>query len=107
VSNLFSSYWFVSAIYSLAQRFAIAIFGLLSFLMLIRVLSVEYMSYWSIYLLIISLFESIKTNLIKNAFIKYYIQSKTDNERLEVSSSAFMVNLALSIVFVLFILLFS
>ena len=61
------------------------------------------MGIWALFLLITSIFEATKTNLLKNAHIKFATISSTLSEKIAIASSSFLINLILSLLFILFI----
>jgi len=103
----FSSYWIRSAFYSSLQRFSITLFGFINLVVLIRYLSHEQYGVWGLFLTITAIFEMTKTGLLKNAHIRFVTTSEDKEERSAVASSSFVINILISVVFVLLILLFS
>lgn len=67
-------------------------------------LSKEEMGVWGIFLMVTGIFEMTKTNLLKNAHIKYVSGSDDVHEKTEVASSSMLINAALSVVFIAVIL---
>ena len=104
MKKYFSSYWIRSAFYSILQRFSLLIFGLTNFMVLIRVLSKAEMGTWALFLTIITLFEATKSGLLKNAHIMFVSASTDEQEKSAIASSSFIINVLISIVFILFII---
>ena len=65
------------------------------------------MGTWALFLTIITLFEATKSGLLKNAHIMYVSSSKNEQEKSEIASSSFIINVLISIVFIIFIYFFS
>lgn len=63
------------------------------------------MGVWALFLVVTTLFETTKSNLLKNAHIKFVGNYK--NEKTGVASSSLLLNAALSGLFILFLFLFS
>ena len=103
----FSSYWIRSAFYSSLQRFSITLFGFINLVVLIRYLSHEHFGVWGLFLTITTIFEMTKTGLLKNAHIRFVTTSDDKEERSAVASSSFVINILITVVFVLLVLLFS
>ncbi len=75
-------------------------------MILVRLLSISEMGAWALFLTITTLFENTKTGLLKNAHIKFASGSTDVKEKYEIASSSLLVNLAISVLFILLILLF-
>jgi O-antigen/teichoic acid export membrane protein len=71
LKRYFSSYWIRSAFYTILQRFSLTFFGLINFIILVRVLTTAEMGTWALFLTVTSVFEVTKSGLLKNAHIKY------------------------------------
>ena len=63
------------------------------------------MGIWAFFLVVTSLLESVKTNLLKNAHIKFV--GNYSNEKTAIASSSFLINVFVSIIFILFLLFLS
>jgi lipopolysaccharide exporter len=87
------------------QRFSITLFGLLNFVVLIRHLSKPEMGVWAFFLVITTLFETAKSNLLKNAHIKFV--GGSNEEKTSIASSSLLLNLMISVVFILCLFFFS
>ncbi|MEJ7911904.1 MAG: flippase [Chitinophagaceae bacterium] len=104
-----SSYWIRSAFYTFLQRFSLTFFGLVNFMVLIRTLGDDKvkMGTWALFLTITTIFEASKSNLLKNAHIKYASASDDPEERSAVASSSLIINGLLTVLFILLIAGFS
>ena len=102
-----SSYWIRSAFYTFLQRFSLTIFGFLNLVLLTRSLSKPQMGVWAGFLIITTIFEQTKSNLLKNAHIKYVSGHGDDHEKVVIASSSFLINVTISIIFIIFIIFFS
>ncbi|HLZ88847.1 MAG TPA: flippase [Puia sp.] len=108
MKKYFSSYWIRSAFFSILQRFSVTLFGLINFIVLIRwSLSKEQMGTWSLFLAITTIFETTKSGLLKNAHIRYVSTTDETAEKTIIASSSLLINISISIVFILLIIFFS
>jgi lipopolysaccharide exporter len=107
LKKYFSSYWIRSAFYSILQRFSLTFFGFVNLVLLIRSLSKHQMGTWALFLTVTGIFELTKSNLLKNAHIKYVSGSNDPEERTVIASSSFLINLFITVFFILLILFFS
>ena len=102
-----SSYWIRSAFYTFLQRFSLTIFGFINLVILLRWLSKEQMGVWATFLIITTIFEQTKSNLLKNAHIKFVSGHDNDSEKMIIASSSFLINAAITVLFIIFILFLS
>lgn len=104
-----SSYWIRSAFYTLMQRFSLTFFGLLNFALLTRMFSDDKAQFgtWALFLVIISVFEATKSNLLKNAHIRFVTATEDKVEKSAIASSSFLINAALNLLFIVLIVLFA
>lgn len=65
-----SSFWARSMFYTLLQRGSLFVFGLLSFVILVRGFPTPMFGTWALYVTLFSLFEMTKQGLLRNATIK-------------------------------------
>lgn len=100
-----SSYWIHSALFTILQRFSITLFGFVNFVILIRGLSKPQMGLWAFFLVVTTLFETTKSYLLKNAHIKFV--GNSNEEKTAIASSSFLVNVSITVLFVLFLFVFS
>jgi O-antigen/teichoic acid export membrane protein len=107
VKKYFSSYWIRSAFYAFLQRFSLTFFGFINFVILIRSLSKPEMGAWALFLAITSVFETTKSNLLKNAHIRFVSASEEEDERSAIASSSFIINASVNLIFILLILFFA
>jgi hypothetical protein len=89
LKKYFSSYWIRSAFYTFLQRFSLTLFGFVNFLILIRSLSKPQMGVWAFFLVVTTLFESTKSNLLKNAHIKFV--GNSNREKTAIASFIFPI----------------
>lgn len=104
LKKYFSSYWIRSAFYSFLQRFSLILLGVVNFMILIRVLSKPEMGSWALFLTITTIFETAKTGLLKNAHIKYVSSNIEGADKTNIASSSLLINLSLSLLFIILIL---
>lgn len=108
VSKRFSSYWIRSALYSFMQRFSVTLFGVINFVILTRLLSAFQLGTWALFLTITGIFESTKSNLLKNAHIRYVgTVSGNQGQEIRIASSSLLINSSISILFILLVVCFS
>jgi lipopolysaccharide exporter len=101
-----SSYWIRSAFYSILQRFSTTLFGLINFVVLIRTLSKPQMGTWALFLIVTTIFEITKGSLLKNAHIRYVSTSSDKTERAAVASASLLINVSITVIFVVLIAFF-
>ncbi|MBC8033095.1 MAG: flippase [Chitinophagaceae bacterium] len=65
------------------------------------------MGIWALFLTVTGIFEATKSNLLKNAHIKYVSLSDDKEERTMVASSSFIINAVITVFFIVMIFLFS
>ncbi len=87
------------------QRFSITLFGLINYIILIRHLTKPEMGVWAFFLVVTTLFETAKSNLLKNAHIKFV--GSNNDEKTAVASSSLLLNSGISILFILLLLFIS
>jgi lipopolysaccharide exporter len=63
------------------------------------------MGLWAFFTVVTTLFENIKSNLLKNAHIKFV--GNKNEEKTAIASTSFLINASLNILFILFLLFFS
>ena len=107
MKKYFSSYWIRSAFYTFLQRFSLTFFGFLSLALLLRSLTKAQAGTWAIFLAITTIFEQTKSNLLKNAHIRYVSAHDDEEEKVAIASSSLLINAALSLVFITFIIFFA
>jgi lipopolysaccharide exporter len=81
------SYWIHSGKYTAIQKFSVLGMGIVSFMLLTRVLGPDGFGVWGLFMVISSLTETARTALIKNAFIRFMHQTKEEEHgRLQVAA---------------------
>ena len=88
--NLRHNYWFKSGFFTIGQRLSVPLFGVGTFLILIRSLSEEEMGAWALFLNIITVFEVARNGLVKGAIIRYFNGFKEEQEKIKAAS--FVIN---------------
>jgi O-antigen/teichoic acid export membrane protein len=91
------SYWIRSGKYAAIQKLFVLGTGILSFVLLTRILEPEGFGTWGIFIMIASITETARAALIKNGFVRYTQQSLAD-ETAVIQQSALFLNGILSIV---------
>lgn len=105
MKKYFSSYWIRSAFFSSLQRFSLTAFGFINFVILIRGLTKPQMGIWAFFLVVTTLFETNKANLLKNAHVKFV--AGDNNEKTGIASSSLLLNSFITGVFILLLFAFS
>ncbi|MBX6361361.1 MAG: oligosaccharide flippase family protein [Acidobacterium ailaaui] len=99
--KLFDNYWIRSSLLTIMQRLGSVLFGIGSYVILVRILNKESIGIWSLFLGISMTFELTKNALLKNGIITFY---NIIENRDEILSSGFVINLIYSLIFVIIIL---
>lgn len=102
-----NSYWYQSTFFTLLQRSSIVLFGLTSYLILVRVLSESQMGIWALFLAIGTTFEMTKYALLKNGLITIFHTAKGNDEKSDVVSSSLLLNIGFTGIFIILILISS
>lgn len=79
-----------AAIYSLIQRFSVPVFGVLNFMLLVRIFDTNEVGTWALFTTIITLIEVAKSGFIRNASIRQLSMADQDEA---VSSASLIVNI--------------
>ncbi len=90
------SYWLQSGKYTAIQKIVTLSIGILSFMLLTRILGPGSFGVWGLFLIISSITETARTALIKNAYIRFLHQSESDIEA-NLQTAVFVLSLILSI----------
>lgn len=90
------NYWVKSGFYTIAQRLSIPVFGVGSFLIIIRSLTEAEMGAWVLFLSIVTAIEVARNGLVKAALVRYYNTDKFE-QRTAVKSAAFFINIVYTI----------
>ncbi len=98
------SYWVNSGKYTAIQKFSVLGMGIISFMLLARVLGPAEYGVWGLFVTISSITETARTALIKNAFIRFMNQTK-EEEHGRLQTAALVLSLSISIVLSLVFLL--
>ncbi len=92
-----SSFWLNSLFYTFLQRFALFLFGAVSYIVMAHQFEPETFSHWALFVVLISLIEGAKNGLLRNPAIKFFAMPQYEDRRNEVESSSFVVNLLFSV----------
>lgn len=76
-------------------------------MILVRGFSHEEMGIWALFLTVTSIFEATKSGLLKNAHVRYVSSSEDEGDKVIVASSSLIINLMVTVIFILFIVFFS
>lgn len=89
--NLKNNYWVKSGFFTISQRLSVPLFGVGSFLLIIRTLSEDEMGAWALFLNVITALEVARNGLIKGAFVKFF-NSEDIKEHEAIKSSSLLIN---------------
>ena len=73
-------------------------------MVIIRTLSTSQAGTWSLFIVVTSIFEMTKTNLLKNAHIRYVNSTNDKAEKVEIASASFLINISITALAILLIL---
>lgn len=76
-------------------------------MVLVRSLTQSQMGTWALFLTVISIFEATKSGLLKNAHIRFVSASSNEKEKIQIASSSLLINLCVTLLFILLLLIFS
>jgi len=100
------SYWIDSGKYTAIQKFTTLSMGIVSFMLLTRILGPGSFGVWGLFLLIAGITETARTALIKNAYVRFSHQTKVE-EVASLQTASLILSLTISSVLALFFILFS
>ncbi|MBJ7429430.1 MAG: oligosaccharide flippase family protein, partial [Bacteroidia bacterium] len=83
-----------------------ALLGLLSFAILARYTNKEEFGIWILFLTAYGIFDTLRTGMVLNAFIKNYTQATTNEEKQEVVGSSWNLSLYVNIIYSLLMVVF-
>ena len=75
-------------------------------MILIRVLTKPQMGVWALFLIVTTTFELTKAGLLKNAHIKFVSSDVENFDKTHIASSSLAINIAISLIFIIFIAFF-
>lgn len=87
--------------YTLLHRFSIIVFGVITYIVLVRHISPEENGVWSLFLTIVTLIEVIKQGLLRNPLIKFL--GMPENDKDQVQSTVLAINLVFSVLVIILI----
>ena len=105
MNKLRDNYWVNSGVFAISQRLSIPLFGLASFLVLIRTLSEEELGICVIFLSITTILEVARNGLLKAAIVKSYQENK--EHRPDLLYASFTLNLVYTLITTSLLLLLS
>ena len=76
-------------------------------MVMVRGLNHEQMGIWALFLTVTSIFEATKSGLLKNAHVRYVSGCNVEEEKMVIASSSFIINVCVSLLFILIIVFFS
>ena len=107
-----SSFWLYSIFYTLLQRFSLFFFGTVSYMVLVRGLKEEgnetgNYAIWALYLMIITIFETVKQGLLRNPTIKFLSLTENKENKTAVQSASLFINIVFSLICLILVLICS
>lgn len=103
IKGFLGNYWIKSSLLTIMQRLSMVVFGVGSYMILVRIMTKEEVGVWSLFLAISMTFELTKNALLKNGIITFYHSTE---KKSEILSSGLIINVAYSLIFILLILIF-
>jgi lipopolysaccharide exporter len=102
------SFWFRSVFFTLLNRFSLIIFGVVGYILLAKKVfsTPAEMGVWSLFLVILSIVETIKQGLLRNPMIKFLSEPQYVSNKNVVQSSTLFVNVLFSTLTILLIVFF-
>jgi len=104
LAKLSKNYWVKSAFFTIAQRLSVPLFGVGSFLILIRSLNEEEMGTWVLFINITTIIEVVRNGLVKGAIVRFYNIS-SEKYLVEIKTASLIINIAYTIITLLFLML--
>ncbi len=101
-----ASYWIRSGSYAMFTRISVTFFGLMNFILLIKMISQNEFGIWTLFLSVTTIFESLRNAFISNPFIKF-LNSEDEGKSKGIISAAFYLNLATAFVVMICMFIFS
>lgn len=101
-----NSYWIKSGLFTMLRRMSTVLFGFVSFFILIRIVSKDEFGSWVVFISITALIETLRNGFFRNAVIKFTADAER-HDYPKVFTSAFIMNIILSIVISAILILFS
>jgi len=102
LKKFLSSFWGQSLMYTLLHRFSIIVFGVITYIILVRHISPVDNGVWSLFLTIVTLIEVIKQGLLRNPLIKFL--GMPENDKDQVQSTVMAINLVFSLAVIILII---
>ncbi len=100
-----SSFWLNSLFYTFLQRFSLFIFGAVAYIIMAHKFTTVQFSAWALFVVILSIIESVKTGLLRNPAIKFLSLPQYEHGQDLVRTASFFINITFSLTVVLLIFL--
>lgn len=100
------SYWLKSGFFSILQRIVTVLLGFAGFFILIRLFSKEEYGIWMLFMSFTTLTEVLRQGFIRNPLITY-LNGSDEKDHENILNASFLLNIATSILLIVFILIFS
>ena len=89
-------YWLKSGIITLVQNGFTVLFGFLSFVFLVRVVSKEAYGTWVLFLSVVSIVELLRNGFTQDAIVKFLSSSNSETDRGKIVTATFVINTAMT-----------
>jgi lipopolysaccharide exporter len=86
-----------AAFFSLVQRFSVPLFGVLNFMLIVRMFNTNQVGTWALFTTIITVIEVAKSGFIRNASIR---QLSLNDEKKIISASSLIINIAFTLLII-------
>jgi len=101
-----SSFWLHSIFYTLLQRSSLFFFGVVSYIVLVRGLTKENNGVWALYLVVLTIFETVKQGLLRNPTIKFLGLSEYEFKKDDIQTASLAINILFSAIAIVLLLFF-
>jgi lipopolysaccharide exporter len=95
-----ASFWLNAMFYTMLQRVSLFIFGVFSYMILVRGFSTATNGVWALFITLFSLFEVVKQGLLRNVTIKFLAQKEFQERNEAVQSSSIFINTIFSLIII-------
>ncbi|MEM6641569.1 MAG: flippase [Bacteroidota bacterium] len=95
MKRFFNNYWIKSGFFTLSQRLSIRLLGIVSFIVLVRLINEDQMGVWSLFLGLATMLDMLRNGLIKTSFVKYYSESSPEEQK-AIKTAGLILNLIYS-----------
>ncbi len=101
-----SSYWIQSGKFTLLERVSVLVFGVFTFILLVRILDKESYGTWMLFISLVTLVETARNGFFKNPLIRY-LNKTEQGDRPRLQGTSLILNVVFSLLIALFMALIS